>query len=76
MSSHFAEGPARLEIVLPDRIFEQDESAGDVGGMPEAVSPRGRRHPGVKGRGEHVFVKLRAPSDGPGRRRRKSPETA
>jgi hypothetical protein len=47
MSSRLAEGPARLEVVLPDRILEQDESAGDVGGMPEAIPPRGRRHPDV-----------------------------
>jgi hypothetical protein len=46
MSSRLAEGPARLEVVLPDRILEQDESAGDVGGTPEAIPPRGRRRPG------------------------------
>jgi hypothetical protein len=46
MFSRLAEGPVRLEVVLPDRILEQDESAGDVGGMPEAVPPQGRRHPG------------------------------
>jgi hypothetical protein len=39
MSSHLAAGPGRLEVVLPDRILEQNESAGDVGGMPEAVTP-------------------------------------
>jgi hypothetical protein len=46
MFSRLAEGPVRLEVVLPDRILEQDESAGDVGGMPEAVPPQGRRRPG------------------------------
>jgi hypothetical protein len=39
MSSRFAEGPVRLEVVLPDRILEQNESAGDVGGLPEAIAP-------------------------------------
>jgi hypothetical protein len=39
MSSRFAEGPVRLEVVLPDRILEQYESAGDVGGTPEAIAP-------------------------------------
>jgi hypothetical protein len=39
MSSRLAEGPTRLEVVLPDRILEQDESAGDVGGTPEAFPP-------------------------------------
>jgi hypothetical protein len=46
MTSRLAERPARLEIVLPDRILEQYESAGDVSGTPEAISPRGRRRPG------------------------------
>jgi hypothetical protein len=46
MFSRLAEGPVRLEVVLPDRILEQDESAGDVGGMPEAGPPQGRRRPG------------------------------
>jgi hypothetical protein len=45
MSSRLAEGPVRLEVVLPDRILEQDESAGGVGGMPEALPPRGGRQP-------------------------------
>ena len=45
MTSRLAEGPARLEIVLPDRILEQYESAGDVGGTPEAIAPRGRSRP-------------------------------
>jgi hypothetical protein len=39
MSSRLAEGPVRLEVVLPDLTLEQDESAGDVGGMPEAIPP-------------------------------------
>jgi hypothetical protein len=45
MSSRRAGGPARLEVVLPDLVLEQDESAGGVGGTPEAVSPRWRRRP-------------------------------
>src|SRR5436190_7527396 len=49
MSSRLAGGPGRLEVVLPDRILEQYESAGGVGGTPEAVSPRGRRRPGIRG---------------------------
>jgi hypothetical protein len=64
MSSRPAEGPGRLEVVLPDRILEQYESAGDVGGLPEAIAPRGRRRPGIGSRREHVFVKLRPASDG------------
>jgi hypothetical protein len=63
MSSHLAEGPVRLEVVLPDRILEQDESAGDVGGMPEAISPRWRHRPGFCTHREHVFVKLRPVPD-------------
>jgi hypothetical protein len=39
MSSRLAEGPGRLEVVLPDRILEQYESAGDVSGTPEAIAP-------------------------------------
>jgi len=39
MSSRFADGPGRLEVVLPDRILEQYESAGDVSGLPEAITP-------------------------------------
>jgi hypothetical protein len=49
MSSRLTEGPVRLEVVLPDRILEQYESAGDVGGTPEAIAPRGRGHPGIRG---------------------------
>jgi hypothetical protein len=64
MTSRLAEGPARLEVVLPDLVLEQDESAGDVGGAPDAISPRGRRHPGSGVRFEHVFGKLRARPDG------------
>jgi hypothetical protein len=45
MTSRLAEGPARLEIVLPDRILEQYESAGDVSGAPEALAPRWRCRP-------------------------------
>lgn len=65
MTSRLADGPARLEVVLPDRILEQNESAGDVGGAPDAITPRGRRHPGSGECFEHVFGKLRRPSDGP-----------
>jgi hypothetical protein len=64
MTSRLAEGPARLEVVLPDLILEQNESARDVGGSPEAVTPRGRRHPGSGWCFEHVFGKLRGRSDG------------
>jgi hypothetical protein len=65
MTSRLAEGPARLEIVLPDLILEQNKSAGDVGGAPEAIAPRGRGHPGSEVRFvEHVFGKLRRRSDG------------
>jgi hypothetical protein len=39
MTSRLAEGPGRLEVVLPDRILEQNESPGDVGGAPEAIAP-------------------------------------
>ena len=76
MSSRLAEGPGRLEVVLPDRILEQYESAGDVGGLPEAIAPRGRRRPGIGSRREHVFVKLRPASDGPISRARKRPKMA
>jgi hypothetical protein len=76
MSSRLAEGPGRLEVVLPDRILEQYESAGDVGGLPEAIAPRGRRRPGIGSRREHVFVKLRPPSDGPTSKARKCAEMA
>ena len=65
MTSRFADGPVRLEIVLPDRILEQYESAGDVSGTPEALAPRGRWRSGFWRHGEHVFGKLRRPADGP-----------
>src|SRR3954453_1703960 len=74
VSSHLAEGPVRLEVVLPDRILEQDESAGDVGGMPEAISPRWRRRPGCCTHREHVFAKLRPAPDGPCQTTRYGPE--
>jgi len=64
MTSRLAEGHARLEVVLPDLILEQNESARDVGGSPEAVTPRGRCHPESGVRFEHVFGKLRRRSDG------------
>src|SRR5947209_4886447 len=76
MSSRVAEGPARLEVVLPDLILEQNESAGGVGGTPEAVSPRGRPRPGSRAPREHVFGKLRPAPDGPPGGWRGSPKAA
>jgi hypothetical protein len=76
MTSQLVDGPVRLEVVLPDLILEQNESAGDVGGTPEALAQRERRRPANGVCFEHVFGKLRTAPDGSLTGSGKRPKTA
>ena len=58
-----AAGP---EVAGGGAALERGEGDGQVDGAPDGRAPRGRGRPGVRGRGEHVFVNLGRASDGSG----------